>query len=421
MNPDVIVIGAGPAGSTAAAVAAREGHTVWLLDRGLPPVPHLPESWSGRTLPLLRAIGVASVRPALRPATTVRYLTPSGRFGLQITLSRVEECDEPSLVRLDRRCFDEILVRNAVAQGASFRPLHTVTEVELGADGATIHCATPQGGAELRCRYLIDASGKTALLAGQLGIRQASEPLDPRQAVFTHFTVDRRHRLAESDSMTIVGIPHGYVFVIPLEEDRVSVGVVVGSERAGEYEGDITQLFWTEINEVAYLNDFVAMAEQVLPVIPALNAEFTASSFAGDGYALTGDAAAFTDPFFCAGIDLAVESGAQAGRAAAATLGASDHAGRAAAAEAYELAVRELLESAERNGDYGRLTSGPHVGLFSALADPHLPTVLPIAGVLQRAAETGAASDGGASGAHNRTLVRELRDGFGQAVAEEVA
>ena len=297
-----------------------------LLDRALPPVAHLPESWAGRTLPLLRTLGVTSVKPALRDRTAVRYLTPNGRFGVELALARAEGCDEPAGVRLDRAAFDEILVRNAISQGAAFRPLHTVTEIALGAEGApsTVTCATPQGPAQLRAHYLVDATGKSALVAGQLGTRVASAALDPRQAVFTHFKPEAGHRFAAPDSMTIIGIEHGYVFVIPLDAERVSVGVVVGESAARRHDDDITTLFWTHVDEAACLTDFFAGADQLLPVIPALNAEFQADPVAGDSYALAGDAAAFTDPFFCTGIDLAIETGVEAGRAAAAVLEAPD-------------------------------------------------------------------------------------------------
>jgi flavin-dependent dehydrogenase len=384
---DVVVLGAGPAGATAAAVAARQGLSVCLLDRGLPPAPHLPESWSGRTLPLLRGIGIGSVRDAIESSTSVRFLSADGRFGMNVTIEREPGCDQPMVVRLDRTRFDEILVGNAITQGASFRPLHTVTGIALGDSGrpATVTCSTPQGGAQISGRYVVDATGKSALLAVQLATRVASAPLDPRQAVFCHFTPEPGQPLVVPGTMTIVGIEHGYVFVIPLSRDRVSIGVVVAAEHCAAYE-DITQMFWGELDEAACLQDLLAGADQLLPVIPALNAEYRSTTFAGDGFVIAGDAGAFLDPFYCDGIDIAIEMGVRAGQTAAATLAAGDNAAQAAQhADAYMAWVGSLHERAAEGFEYHRLADGQHGSLLAGLADPHLPTVLPLAALLQHA------------------------------------
>jgi flavin-dependent dehydrogenase len=404
---DLVVVGAGPAGATAATVAARAGLSVCLLDRGLPRASHLPESWTGRTLPLLRGLGVEDVRDALESCAGVRFLSADGRFGMSVTIEREPGCDEPAVVRLNRSRFDDLLVANAIKHGAGFRPLHTVLDIALGEPGGpvTVTCATPQGGADVCGRYLVDASGKSALLAGRLGIREASGPLDPREAAFCHFAAVGDHRLAEEGSMSIVGIEHGYVFVIALGSRLVSIGVVVEAEHAGGY-GNVTEMFWGELDEVACLQDLLAGADQLIPVIPALNAQFRATRFAGDRHAIAGDAAAFLDPFFSDGIDLAIELGVGAGQAATAALATTDPDERTALADAYDERARTIIDGAADGAAYAHLTSRHHGGLLAGLADPHLPTVLPLAALLQHAGD----SPPDLSAA--RQLVRGARDAF---------
>jgi flavin-dependent dehydrogenase len=335
-------------------------------------------------------------------------LSPNGRYGMEVTLSRIAGCDEPSLVRLDRVRFDELLVRNAVLQGAAFRPLHTVTEVRLDPEGsgAEVVVATPHGPADMRCKQLIDATGKQALLASQLGMRRPSGKLDPRVAVFTHFRPDESERFTEPDTMTVIPINDGYIFVIPLEPGRVSVGVIVGEQAAARYDGDLTMLFWTELDEISVLVELMSGAEQLLPIIPALNTELIAERFAGPGYLLAGDAAAFTDPFFSTGIDFGLRTGVLAGRAVARALAAPDAAARREAETGYEEEVRALLSTETTDFEYARLSQGQPGRTLSVLADPHLPTLLPLLGLLQ------AVGGGTRDAAEHRALVRGLRDDF---------
>ncbi|MER6301153.1 FAD-dependent monooxygenase [Kitasatospora sp. NPDC001539] len=411
MTTDVIVIGAGPAGSTAAAAAARAGLSVLLLDRAMQPAPHLPESWSGETLPLLRGLGVADVKGAFGAATGVRFLNATGRFGLELTLARAAGCDLPAVVRLDRSKFDKILVDNAIRQGASYRPLHTVTEVQFAADGSGVRltAATPAGIAELSARYVIDASGKSALVSRALGTREEPEQqLDPREAVFSHFKPEREHELAVEGTMTIIGITHGYVFVIPMGGGRVGVGVVVGDEHARRYGGDIESLFWAEVDEAAPLQTLLAGADQLLPVLPALNRRFRATELAGESYAIAGDAAAFLDPFFCSGIDIAVQAGLFAGQAAVDTLAAPGAEERSAVVAGYQEKAGALIKGADAAGE-AAFADGAHQQLLIGLADPHLPTVLPLAALLQSTLRGSAEEPPGSP----RELIGGVREQFG--------
>ncbi len=165
--PDVIVIGAGPAGTTAALRLASMKRSVLLLDGAAFPRSKPCAGWfSARGGALLAELGVPT------------------RNLLQQTIDSVTFCDSevartarptkkvPLGHLIDRTAFDAALVAAARKQGATFRDRHVVTGIEPGESGVTVHCHERES---LRCRNLIVATGISRQLLEQAGLHLASE------------------------------------------------------------------------------------------------------------------------------------------------------------------------------------------------------------------------------------------------------
>lgn len=406
MSWDVVIVGAGPAGSTAATVLAQAGHRVALLDRGSSPGFHLPETWAGSTCGLLAEIGVRGIADTFDLATTVRLMNSDGSFNVAMRLERASEASQPAGVRLNRVRFDQVLVDHAIANGAVHHPGHKVLGMRLDAARPLITYATADSGGTLTAELVIDASGKSALLGSTTGLQITSAALDPRVVAYAHYQLTTASPLTELGTMTIVGLRAGYGFVVPLSAERASVGVVVGPRRA-EATADPAALFAEMVAESSVLTELTTGSKRLMPfTVPKSN--YRCSRFAGPGFLLAGDAAAFTDPFFSTGLDIAVCSGVEAGRTAAELLGKTSEPVRAALRDGYSRWLHALLDQAD-SARYAEPFAGIDGQMLLGLLDPHLPTVLPLVGLLQAA---GQGTDAFPTKAEK--IFRTARDAFGE-------
>ncbi|GHC88091.1 NAD(P)/FAD-dependent oxidoreductase [Streptomyces flavofungini] len=399
-DSDVIVFGAGPAASAAALQAARSGLSVIMLDQSGFPGTHLPESWSGRSAALLTWLGVTGLGSALHGSTRVELVDSCSGFGLRLTLYSLKGPTAPASVRLDRNAFDQLMLDAAVTAGAEYRPGVSVESVTGVAGETTVTCTSASGVSTLTGRFAIDGSGKSAVIAHTQGTWEGGQSLDPRQAVFSHFVLDGPHRLVDPKGMTLIALDGGYAFVIPVGEQRVSVGVVAGAERSAPYGRELERLFHESVAQDPALAQMLAGARQVLPFIPALNQEFLCSRTAGDWFAVAGDAAGFLDPFFSTGVDLALATGVHAAETAHRVLSATSAGAREEAAGAHRRFVESQQETA-RSGSYDGHWN-VLAPLRPVLADPHLPALVPLLSLLSRPQECGRPQD----------AVRSLRNSF---------
>lgn len=376
---DVAVLGAGPGGAVAASICAARGLDVVVLERGELRGTHLPESWVGGAEALLDGLdaldghGVGGWRDALRCDTTV--VLRSASSGQSVTIT-VRAGAAGAGVRLDRVTLDAVLLGHARNAGAT-----VLTGVSVGGvvpprarPEALVQAVTREGEqVAVSARIVLDASGKSAVLGRQLGLLDVgATDLDPRDAVFTHVRPAGPSALTTPGTMTVTGTPSGYVFVIPIHEGRVSVGVV--SATGSTPGGPPTGLLDAGLAGVPDVAELVASGTRLLPVIPAMNRTYRCRAVAADWYALIGDAAAFTDPFGCAGLDVALRSGALAADLATSVLAAPEPV-RAQAPRTYREELAGLLAGA------GHRAVLPDTAreLLNALTDPHLPPLLPLA------------------------------------------
>src|SRR5262249_13677332 len=145
--------------------------------------------------------------------------------------------------------------------------------------------------------------------------------------------------------MSIIDIEHGYIFVIPISDTRISVGVVVGERTAGAYGADFKALFETELRRSSLAQKVIAGAPPGLPVSPTLNASYVCRPASGPGYVLAGEAAAFLDPFNANGIGFALRTGALAADTVDWALATGDDGRRGELQRRYDAPLYELLET----------------------------------------------------------------------------
>jgi len=336
-QPDVVVIGGGPAGSSAATLLARKGWSVALLERERFPRAHIGESLLPASMPILDMLGVL-------PAVTAEGFLP--KWGATMVWGsgtapwswyfRETNRKHPHAFQVWRPRFDQILLDNARAHGVDVREGHRVTAVEFDGERAVgVRFAGADGReGNLAPRFIVDASGQAGIIGRALRLRRQDESFR-NLAVYGYFANARRLPPPDETNILIESYPNGWLWVIPLHTGVASVGAVVDS--AAGQAGIAAR------GPDAYLREQIAAA----PHTSALLAEATltdgphvlrdwsyaSTAMAGDGWVIAGDAACFIDPLFSSGVHLALSAGVLA--SAYVTTALKQPALREAAAAAY--------------------------------------------------------------------------------------
>jgi geranylgeranyl reductase family protein len=287
---DVAVVGAGPAGSSAAAAAARAGARVVLLDRAA--FPRYKTCGGGLIGPSLANL------PGRPPARAdITRVSLSLRMGRRWTRTSSRTC----LVMATRAELDQWLLDDAIAAGAEVRAPCRVLDVADGPERATL--GTDEG--PITARVVIGADGTSSKVARHVGVELAHVDLGLEVEL-------EAGRLAEqwTDRVHLDWgpLPGSYAWVFP-KGNTLTVGVIAARGRA-----DATR---------AYLKDFVRDQgldrQRVVHDSGHLTRCRTPSSPLGRGrILLAGDAAGLLEPWTREGISFAVRSGALAGAAAVA-------------------------------------------------------------------------------------------------------
>jgi flavin-dependent dehydrogenase len=309
---DVLVIGGGPAGSTIAALLAQKGRHVVIIEKDRFPRFHIGESLLPLNLPLFQRLGVADEVERIGVYKPGAEVISDGHA--QATTFRFD--DNPYLgvghsYHVRRADFDKLLLDNSRRLGATVLEGTRVTEVELRAEGRSRVMADGPDGAPSAWlpRFLVDASGRDTLLLRRLGFKRVDKH-NNTAAVFGHFrSVPRRNGNAEG-MITMHLFQHGWFWMIPLPDDVMSVGMVGTRSFFRTRSEDLDSFFARAVAASPSVAERMVNAEPITPLVATGNYSYDSRHYAGNGYILIGDAAAFIDPLFSSGVMMAMSSAA---------------------------------------------------------------------------------------------------------------
>jgi flavin-dependent dehydrogenase len=313
---DVVVIGGGPAGSVCAARLASRGRRVVVIERDQHPRFHLGESLLPNSLGVLEEIGVIDevrkrfiVKRGARfvdgsePTRTVRY-----------AFAEAFRAKWDHAFQVPRDEFDALLFRHAGDRGAELRERWDATRVLWeGPRAMGLEVRAPDGSLHpIRARFVVDASGRSAVIARAAGDVERIAHLD-RTALFTQVRGAWRDAgEREGDIQIVVFGRHseerGWFWLIPFADGRTSVGAVVSSAwvRARRELGGPEALFDAAVAASTTLGTMLDRAERCFPPRAAADFSFRVSTLCGDGWLALGDASGFIDPLFSTGAHLAM-------------------------------------------------------------------------------------------------------------------
>jgi flavin-dependent dehydrogenase len=330
-EPDVIVIGGGPAGATTATLVAKQGYTVQLLEREHFPRYHIGESLIPETFWVLERLGMLDKLRGSRfvDKHSVQFVSDQGKLSQPFYFADHKPHESSRTWQVLRQDFDMMMLDNAREHGVDVHEGVRVLDVLFEEGRAVgVRAADESGGVrEIRCRVVVDAAGQSCVIQDRLGLREW-DPVLKKAAIWTYWQGARRDAGRDEGATLVMQIQgkQGWFWYIPLHDDTVSVGVVAPYDYlfTGRDTKDLEKIYFAEVEKCPGLQPRIAGARRAAPFRAAKEYSYRSRQVAGDGWVLVGDAFGFLDPLYSSGILLALKSGGCAADAICAGLARGD-------------------------------------------------------------------------------------------------
>lgn len=316
---DVAIIGAGPAGSVAAAILARRGWRVSVFEQGQFPRFSIGESLLPQSMIFLEEAGLADDIHAAGFQVKNGAAFQQGPRAQSLSFAEKSATGPSATYEVTRADFDDTLAKGAAKAGADFHFKTRVTAFTPANGGhATL---TVQRGqetpTEVEAALVLDASGYGRSLARLLDLERPSG-FPARTSLFRH--VEDRITDARFDRDKILisihpSDPSIWYWLIPLAGGRSSIGVVGRTERIEAFGEDDEARFTRLIRESGLMGDVLTNATPVREIGRLSGYSASVSTLTGPGWALLGNAAEFLDPVFSSGVTIALKSASLAAEA----------------------------------------------------------------------------------------------------------
>ena len=318
----MLVIGGGPAGATIAALLARKGHDVILLEKDRHPRFHVGESLLPANIALLHELGVLDAVAMIgRPTLGFEFVAPGYPAPIHVGFDPGRDGALTTGLQVRRADFDAILLRQAAREGAAVVEGCRAREVELlpARGGARVGARLDRGERlTFQSRFLVDASGRDTLLGHKFRTRiQSTRQQGP--TLHAHFAGVRAAEAGPDGSTSIFWSEHGWAWSTPLADGTTSIGVVCEAPAPGARSRPLEQALDDSLARMPALRARLEGARRVSEVRLSGHDVFALQRSHGDNHLLVGDAFSAIGPAFFPGVLMAMRSGFE-GAAAVDTL-----------------------------------------------------------------------------------------------------
>jgi len=307
---DVAIVGGGPGGSTAAAFARKHNLTVLVLEKERFPRFHIGESLLPMGNALLRETGAW---PKLEAAGFIHkygaaFFTANGRAATEIQFNQSLVPGLDYTFQVERAKFDALLLDHARDLGAEVRFETTVRAIEA-ADGIHhVRIESAAGMQTVTARWVLDASGRETLFNLEQKRALDPSPFPKRVAIYNHFRGAARAAGRAAGHTVAVRLDDGWFWLIPLDDERTSVGLVTTVEAMRAAALRPEDFFARAVAGSSKLRELLGGAEPLLPFRVTSDYSYFRRQLAGERIILVGDAAGFFDPIFSSGVYMSMSS-----------------------------------------------------------------------------------------------------------------
>jgi len=310
---DAIVIGGGPSGSAYAITMAQAGYTVLQLERDKFPRFHIGESLLPYTADVLEQLGVLSTLADKGfPLKLGLELCGSDGFLRRVALGEIGDGYRNWTYQVERADFDKHLLDFAAAMpGVTVLEEAKVNDLQRDGERLTGVEYTHKGEKHgATAHFVIDASGRTGVVARALGLRTTDNNLK-MAAVYKHFGNLDESKNPGTEGDTQIGVhPDGWVWAIPIRKDVISVGTMTPTRILRESRPE--EVYAEHVKRLPRIAARIEGTDVYRELSGEQNFEYHAHTLAGPGFFIIGDAGCFSDPVFSAGVYLALATGRRA-------------------------------------------------------------------------------------------------------------
>ncbi|MEQ8208399.1 MAG: NAD(P)/FAD-dependent oxidoreductase [Lacipirellulaceae bacterium] len=323
---DCLVMGGGPAGSTAATLIAQAGFKTLLVEREKFPRPHVGESLMPETYWTFERLGMLEKlkRSGYAKKVGVQFVNNTGKESAPFFFRSHDDHESSETWHVDRAEFDQMLFENAAENGAEVQQEVRVVEVLLEetssgnkrAVGAKLQFKDLDGSLksqEVKAKVVVDATGQQAILGSRIGGRTINPKLK-KASLWKHYRGGERDESGGGVKTIILQNEDqtAWFWYIPQANDIVSVGVVGDREYLLKGRGDFEKTWQEELAKCPGVVERLRDAEPTDELVAAKEFSYTTEQSAGDGWVLVGDAWGFIDPVYSSGVYFALKSAEQA-------------------------------------------------------------------------------------------------------------